>query len=93
MKLRPVLLVLVLLTGFYYVTTHGAPTQSLGWVHSVPAAREKLVSVAGPSHRQQGVEVEVDHHHRGSPQRQQHLVARVFSGVAVVEQLAAPGPQ
>ncbi len=24
MKLRPVLLVLVLLSGFYYVTTHGA---------------------------------------------------------------------
>ncbi len=34
MKLRPVLLVLLLLSGFYYVTTHVATTGALGtWAH------------------------------------------------------------
>ncbi len=34
MKLRPVLLVLVLLSGFYYVTTHGATTgHAVPWLH------------------------------------------------------------
>ena len=34
MKLRPVLLVLVLLSGFYYVTTRGLPTGAvLPWLH------------------------------------------------------------
>ena len=34
MKLRPVVLVLLLLAGFYYVTTHAAPTGSaLAWLH------------------------------------------------------------
>ncbi len=33
MKLRPVLLVLVLLSGFYYVTTRGAATgNAVGWL-------------------------------------------------------------
>lgn len=37
MKLRPVLLVLFLLSGFYYVTTHGSPLgrlSALPWLHS-----------------------------------------------------------
>ena len=40
MKLRPVLLVIVLLSGFYYVTTHVASTGALApWLHRtlVPA--------------------------------------------------------
>jgi S1-C subfamily serine protease len=38
MKLRPVVLVLVLLTGFYYVTTHGSSTgRILPWLHGVRA--------------------------------------------------------
>jgi S1-C subfamily serine protease len=36
MKLRPVLLVIVLLSGFYYLTTHFAPTGTFApWVHRV----------------------------------------------------------
>ena len=36
MKLRPVVLVLLLLTGFYYLTTHFAPTGTFApWVHRV----------------------------------------------------------
>ena len=35
MKLRPVLLVLILLSGFYYLTTHAAPTGRLAWLHGV----------------------------------------------------------
>ena len=36
MKLRPVLLVLLLLSGFYYVTTHVSVTRgSSGWMHPV----------------------------------------------------------
>ena len=44
MKLRPVLLVILLLSGFYYVTTHVASTGALApWLHTrrckpVPAA-------------------------------------------------------
>jgi S1-C subfamily serine protease len=45
MKLRPVLLVLVLLTGFYYVTTHGAMSRSSGWMHPLPVVQEKLTSL------------------------------------------------
>jgi S1-C subfamily serine protease len=49
MKLRPVLLVLVLVGGFYYVTTHGAPARSLRpWVEGVTDAREKVASYQGP---------------------------------------------
>ena len=34
MKLRPVLLVVLLLSGFYYVTTHGAGTgKTASWLH------------------------------------------------------------
>jgi len=36
MKLRPVLLVILLLSGFYYLTTHVAPTGTFApWVHRV----------------------------------------------------------
>jgi S1-C subfamily serine protease len=36
MKLRPVLLVILLLSGFYYLTTHVAPTGTFApWVHHV----------------------------------------------------------
>jgi len=39
MKLRPVLLVLLLLGGFYYVTTHFAPSGAMApWFHSLKAA-------------------------------------------------------
>ena len=38
MKLRPVLLVLLLLSGFYYVTTHSSSAGRLfPWLHNVPA--------------------------------------------------------
>jgi S1-C subfamily serine protease len=38
MKLRPVLLVLLLLSGFYYVTTHSSSAGRLfPWLHSTPA--------------------------------------------------------
>ncbi len=45
MKVRPVLLVLILLTGFYYVTTHGASTRSPGWLHPLPVVQERLASI------------------------------------------------
>ncbi len=48
MKFRPVLLVLVLLTGFYYVTTHGAPPRSLSWMHTPAEAQVKMASLQGP---------------------------------------------
>ena len=39
MKLRPVLLVLLILSCFYYVTTRVAPTGALApWLHTTPAA-------------------------------------------------------
>jgi S1-C subfamily serine protease len=39
MKLRPVLLVILLLSGFYYVTTRVASTGALApWLHSAPAS-------------------------------------------------------
>ncbi len=39
MKLRPVLLVILLLSGFYYVTTRVAPTGRLApWLHNAPAS-------------------------------------------------------
>src|SRR5690242_1842011 len=52
-KLRPVLLVVVLLAGFYYVTTHVTPGALTPWVHrvfsnaSAPAA-EAPATVRGP---------------------------------------------
>jgi S1-C subfamily serine protease len=51
MKFRPVLLVLLLLTGFYYFTTHGATANAPAWFHAIPVATEKLVYVAGPVER------------------------------------------
>jgi S1-C subfamily serine protease len=53
MKLRPVLLVLLLLSGFYYVTTHGSSTgRILPWLHA-PAHDASpswnLASLQGPS--------------------------------------------
>ena len=51
MKLRPVLLVLLLLSGFYYVTTHGAATgHALPWLHAdgVPDGQTHLASLTGP---------------------------------------------
>ncbi len=51
MKLRPVLLVLLLLSGFYYVTTHGAATgHALPWLHAdgVPDGQTHLASLSGP---------------------------------------------
>lgn len=42
MKLRPVLLVLVLLAAFYYVTTHGASTgQAIPWLHT-PSSTDSM---------------------------------------------------
>ena len=52
MKFRPVLLVVLLLSGFYYVTTHGAtPGKAVPWLHAPVAAPDpgtKQVSLAGP---------------------------------------------
>ena len=50
MKLRPVLLVLLLLSGFYYVTTHVATTGALGkWVHHVGAPLALAPETAVPA--------------------------------------------
>jgi S1-C subfamily serine protease len=51
MKLRPVLLVLLLLSGFYYVTTHSSSTGKLfPWLQRTPAADATTTStIAGPS--------------------------------------------
>ncbi len=53
MKLRRVLLVLVLLSGFYYVTTHTATSGSISpWIHralDLPSASgTKIASLSGP---------------------------------------------
>jgi S1-C subfamily serine protease len=51
MKVRPVLLVLLLLGAFYYVTTHGATTgHVLPWLHGVPEAVDHthLATFNGP---------------------------------------------
>jgi S1-C subfamily serine protease len=55
MKFRPVLLVIVLLSGFYYVTTHGAaPGKRVPWLRAAPAytatsdPQTKSVAVEGP---------------------------------------------
>jgi S1-C subfamily serine protease len=51
MKLRPVLLVLLLLSGFYYVTTHSSSTGKLfPWLQHAPAADDATTTstVAGP---------------------------------------------
>ena len=51
MKFRPVLLVVLLLSGFYYVTTHGAATgKAVPWLHaaaSAPTAESRLVTLTG----------------------------------------------
>jgi S1-C subfamily serine protease len=53
MKLRPVLLVVVLLAGFYYVTTHFASTGAfspwLSSVHAPAGPTENVESVRGPN--------------------------------------------
>jgi S1-C subfamily serine protease len=53
MKLRPVLLVILLLTGFYYVTTHLASTGTLAplvaALHGNAAPESGLESVRGPN--------------------------------------------
>jgi S1-C subfamily serine protease len=51
MKLRPVLLVILLLSGFYYVTTHSSRTGRLfPWLHPAPdaGATTNSTSVSGP---------------------------------------------
>jgi S1-C subfamily serine protease len=51
MKLRPVLLVILLLSGFYYVTTHSSSTGRLfPWLHPAPGtgATTNSTSVSGP---------------------------------------------
>ena len=52
MKLRPVVLVIFLLSGFYYLTTHFAPTGTLApWVHRVfssAAPSADAGTVSGP---------------------------------------------
>jgi S1-C subfamily serine protease len=48
MKLRPVLLVLFLLSGFYYVTTHVASTGAVGsWLHHAPGGPSATDASAG----------------------------------------------
>ena len=49
MKYRPVLLVLVLLGGFYYATTHFIPTGSLAHLIGGPAGAPTVESVRGPN--------------------------------------------
>ncbi len=51
MKLRPVLLVLLLLSGFYYITTHSSSAGKLfPWLHSSQAASDGTsVDVKGPA--------------------------------------------
>jgi len=53
MKLRPVLLVLVLLSGFYYLTTHVGSTGALApWLHralhTAEPAGANTASMSGP---------------------------------------------
>ncbi len=53
MKLRPVLLVVLLLTGFYYLTTRGAPSRPLApWFRATGGqgdeAGDRLTSITGP---------------------------------------------
>ncbi|HMG02534.1 MAG TPA: trypsin-like peptidase domain-containing protein [Edaphobacter sp.] len=51
MKLRPVLLVILLLSGFYYLTTHSSSTGRLfPWLHHAPEtdAATSTTSVTGP---------------------------------------------
>jgi len=53
MKLRPVLLVVLLLTAFYYATTHLASSGTLApWIaalHGVPAPASNVEAVRGPN--------------------------------------------
>ena len=49
MKSRPVLLVLLLLGGFYYVTTRGAATgHAMPWLHGAGGEQTRLASFTGP---------------------------------------------
>src|ERR1700733_14886143 len=53
MKLRPVLLVVLILSGFYYLTTHVGSTSAFSpWLHhaapAVPEPRKNTASVSGP---------------------------------------------
>jgi S1-C subfamily serine protease len=49
MKLRPVLLVLLLLSGFYYVTTHSSSAGKLfPWLHPAQTADTTSTAVTGP---------------------------------------------
>ena len=48
MKLRPVLLVLVLLSGFYYITTQAAPTGHFAWLHGLHADSDQVNAMPGP---------------------------------------------
>ena len=48
MKLRPVVLVVLLLSAFYYVTTRGSSAGSpLAWLHQAVDARTRLASFSG----------------------------------------------
>ena len=49
MKLRPVLLVVVLLTVVYYATTRGVPAHGLlAWLNGADAASDRMTAVSGP---------------------------------------------
>ncbi len=49
MKLRPVLLVVLLLSGFYYLTTRAASTgNALAWLHAPLSPQTHLASFKGP---------------------------------------------
>ncbi len=50
MKLRPILLVALLLAGFYYMTTHFASTGALaGWLSERGPAGTNIASIRGPN--------------------------------------------
>ncbi|MDE1154249.1 MAG: trypsin-like peptidase domain-containing protein [Acidobacteriaceae bacterium] len=49
MKLRPVLLVLLVVAGFYYLTTHWVPVGALaGWMHHDHLAESSTTAIKGP---------------------------------------------
>lgn len=45
MKLRPVVLVILLLAGFYYITTHVAPTGGMPWARQQLASAQDLPTI------------------------------------------------
>ena len=48
MKIRPVLLVVLLLAGFYYLTTRGASARSsMSWLRGVSGAQERVMTLGG----------------------------------------------